>query len=493
MKQKLVSIATFFSSLVVLAQTNTNLGTQAGNFGTNNTSIGFYAGNDVLSSWNTFVGSSSGTNTTNGFANTFIGSQSGQVNQSGSNNVHLGYRSGWYSNGSLNVFIGSKVATNNSSGFANTFIGYQAGTDNSTGYGNIFMGYNSGYGNEIGFYNVFIGNLSGRKNHDGRSNVFLGYNSGYENFLGDYNVFLGAGSGAGNVGGHNNVYVGNNAGASQLGSNNVFIGNGADYSGPGQGNLVVANNNSNSLLFGNFTENHLAIGGVTAPGLWNPYTLYVFGEAFSTANWLVSDMNFKEEIEPVKGALAAIDKLEGKTFKYKDGIRSFKLPKGKQVGFIAQEVEEILPELVRTHQDGTKAVNYDGVIPFLIEAVKELKEIQETYEDRIKTLETLLAANQVETIENSNTDQSPLVNYELKNTPNPANNETIILYSLPNGIENVQILVFDLQGKEVKAFENLSLDRGKLRVTKSDVGEGIFNYALVADGEIIETKKMILR
>jgi len=47
------------------------------------------------------------------------------------------------------------------------------------------------------------------------------------------------------------------------------------------------------------------------------------------------------------------------------------------VGFIADEVEEVLPEAVTTRNDGIKAVNYDKVVPLLVQSIKELKkEIQ---------------------------------------------------------------------------------------------------------------------
>ena len=47
---------------------------------------------------------------------------------------------------------------------------------------------------------------------------------------------------------------------------------------------------------------------------------------------------------------------------------------GYDTGVLAQEIENILPEAVMTRQDGTKAVNYNKIIPLLIESIKELRE-----------------------------------------------------------------------------------------------------------------------
>ena len=45
--------------------------------------------------------------------------------------------------------------------------------------------------------------------------------------------------------------------------------------------------------------------------------------------------------------------------------------KGSDIGVIAQEIEEVLPEVVQTRESGYKAVNYDKIVPLLIEAIKE--------------------------------------------------------------------------------------------------------------------------
>ena len=77
-----------------------------------------------------------------------------------------------------------------------------------------------------------------------------------------------------------------------------------------------------------------------------------------------SDINLKDEIGPFENALATVNQLNGVHFTWKKDNR-------KSIGVIAQEIEAVLPELV-TETDGTKTVNYNGLIGVLIEAVKEL-------------------------------------------------------------------------------------------------------------------------
>ena len=77
-----------------------------------------------------------------------------------------------------------------------------------------------------------------------------------------------------------------------------------------------------------------------------------------------SDVNLKEDIRPVDDALERVNQLEGVNFTWKKDQR-------KSIGVIAQELEQIFPELV-TEVNSTKTVNYNGLIGVLIEAVKEL-------------------------------------------------------------------------------------------------------------------------
>jgi hypothetical protein len=77
---------------------------------------------------------------------------------------------------------------------------------------------------------------------------------------------------------------------------------------------------------------------------------------------------------------------EWKTDDYKD--KGF--PGGRHYGVIAQEVEKVLPEVVNTGSDGTKAVAYTELIPVLIEAVKEQQKLIEKQQAELKEIRALL-------------------------------------------------------------------------------------------------------
>jgi len=90
-----------------------------------------------------------------------------------------------------------------------------------------------------------------------------------------------------------------------------------------------------------------------------------------------SDRRLKKDIQPLETPLDKVSKLEGKKFKWKDD-------NAQDFGVIAQEVEKVLPELTSEDKEGYKSVNYQGMIPYLIESIKELKNEVETLKSKCK-------------------------------------------------------------------------------------------------------------
>ena len=90
-----------------------------------------------------------------------------------------------------------------------------------------------------------------------------------------------------------------------------------------------------------------------------------------------SDIRLKKNIEPIDEALDKILKLRGVMFEWKNGPDNRNPEEGAQIGLIAQEVEAIIPEIVRTDPEGYKSVAYANVTAILIEAIKEQQGIIE--------------------------------------------------------------------------------------------------------------------
>ena len=104
----------------------------------------------------------------------------------------------------------------------------------------------------------------------------------------------------------------------------------------------------------------------------------ITGIATATDFDSTSDIRLKTNIKPIDDPLAKVIQIEGVSFNWKENNRP-------ALGVIADQVEEIIPELV--HGDDPKTVNYNGLIGLLIEAVKEQQTQIDSLKDRLSKLE----------------------------------------------------------------------------------------------------------
>jgi len=84
-----------------------------------------------------------------------------------------------------------------------------------------------------------------------------------------------------------------------------------------------------------------------------------------------SDISLKENIKPIDNALDKVCKLKGVTFDWKESDSILEIK--EDIGFIAQDVQEVLPELIKENDNGKLSLRDKGIVPVLVEAIKELK------------------------------------------------------------------------------------------------------------------------
>ncbi len=108
-----------------------------------------------------------------------------------------------------------------------------------------------------------------------------------------------------------------------------------------------------------------------------------------------SDLRFKKNITPISDAMNLISGLEGVTYNYRaDDFPKHNFSSEKQIGFIAQEVEKIVPEVVRTDAQGYLGIDYSKFAPLLVEGIKELEKRLSAVERENKLLRERLNAVQ---------------------------------------------------------------------------------------------------
>ena len=189
-----------------------------------------------------------------------------------------------------------------------------------------------------------------------------------------------------------NTINGNGAGLTTLNAANVSSGTLSTArlgSGTANANTVLYGDNTwKSIISGASITNDITTNANYYP-MWatvttgTPTVVYTsntklyFNPSTGTLNATIfnslSDSNQKTDIKLINNAQDIINKIEGVEFTWIDNGK-------KSAGVIAQELEKILPDLVDTNENSIKSVNYNGIIAYLIQTVKEL-------DLRIKTLE----------------------------------------------------------------------------------------------------------
>lgn len=371
--------------------------------------------------YNTVFGSNSGQNLTTGYQNTIIGSNAGDTLTTGFQNVLIGINAGGglSNSGIRNTFVGSDAGRLSFNGDYSTILGYRSGYDCEGDYaitigtyagyalngnGTICVGSYSGYNSDYSSYSIMMGYRAGYY-LEGDYNIALGYDAMYSHDNGgDYNIAIGfrakyydsadsnyniaigyrALTGdASNTNGDYNIVLGYQSGYNlQDGSDNLLLGNEAgDSITSGSSNVVIVGGRSNTVDVTDPTANgQLVIGygstawitandinEVTIAGVTTVYgssgDIVTSGNLSAVDFNSTSDINLKENIEIIENPIEKVLQLNGITFNWKSSHQS-------SAGVIAQDVEKILPEIVRK-TDGKMSVNYNGLIGLLVEALKE--------------------------------------------------------------------------------------------------------------------------
>ena len=156
-------------------------------------------------------------------------------------------------------------------------------------------------------------------------------------------------------------------------------------------------------------------------------------------------------------------------------------------GLDAEVLKEVYPDLVYESQEGDLCINYTEMIPLLVQSVNELRaqvvalQGRQTYNVR--------ARGGNETGIDSHALDVPALE---QNDPNPFTQTTVVRYTLPESVKSAFLYIYDLNGTQID--QKTLQDRGKSSVTleAGSLAPGMYLYALVADGKVIDTKRMII-
>jgi len=181
-------------------------------------------------------------------------------------------------------------------------------------------------------------------------------------------------------------------------------------------------------------------------------------------------------------------------------INTPKYDNKEHYGLIAQNVMGEFPELVELDSvTGLYGVDYIGFIPILLEGMKAQDQYIKKLESEIAEIKKYIGINiDKNNPKNLKSTETPVAGEKGKtaelyqNNPNPFNNETIIKAYLPNTVKNAQLIIFDMQGVQIKKTGITRTGYVDIVLNGNEMYAGMYMYALIADGKEIDTKRMII-
>jgi len=213
------------------------------------------------------------------------------------------------------------------------------------------------------------------------------------------------------------------------------------------------------------------------------------GVIYSNGIYMGSDSTLKYAIKPLQNSLAKVLRLQGVSYKLKSEIGSSD-ESATHIGFIAQEVEKVVPEVVKKTYTGIKAVNYPEMVSLLTEAMKEQQ--NQIDEMKIQIAEMQAALDIKPNNSNSsevNNKAKPLLN---QNQPNPFSENTTIKYMIPADARHSILKIYSSGGDEIKTYTIDKNGIGEVLINGGSMAPGTYIYSLFVDNKQIDSKIMIL-
>lgn len=245
----------------------------------------------------------------------------------------------------------------------------------------------------------------------------------------------------------------------------------------------------------------LMVAGNVTPSADNIYTCGASGLRWSAvwaANGTIqtSDERLKINIKEMSYGLNEVMKLKPISFNWKD-----KPSEITKLGFSAQQVKEVMKEIVIEAEDGAIGMYYSDIIPVLVKAIQEQqaeintqKESLTNLNSRIEKLEQLLNTSGSANTENNSTISVSLTNQAWleQNSPNPFTERTNIRYFVPAEAKDASIVIYNIKGEKIRQLTIEQRGGGELPIEGGSLAAGTYLYQLLINDEIADIKKMVL-
>lgn len=233
-------------------------------------------------------------------------------------------------------------------------------------------------------------------------------------------------------------------------------------------------------------DGRVGVGTTTPRGKFD-----VNGDAWnSTGVWSSSDERFKTNIEPMRNSLSLISQIKGYTYNFKvDEYPDKGFNSDRQIGFMAQELKNVIPQAVKAAEDGYYGVNYQVLVPVLTEAINEQQQIINNQNNRIAELERKL--DEVMTIIGK-TETGMGRSLQMNIHPNPTGGKTRVDYTLEGAFGSAKIVIVNTAGQKVGEYNISQPGPGNIEIDASSLVGGTYICQFLVDDSVREIKKFIV-
>lgn len=394
----------------------------------------------------------------------------------------------------------------------NAYFGHEAGIANVTGIRNTFIGYQSGILNNSGYENSALGALTLTNNTTGAQNTANGIYTLNANSSGNYNSAIGYGALGFNTEGHRNTAIGYSALSTNLtGSNNTAVGNNAGTNGINYSNTTALGNGAIATA-----SNRVRIGDATVTVIEGQVAYSFPSDARFKSNISENDVKGLDFIKRLRPVVYNFDTRKYQEFSTKNmpaDIRQQYMHNDfststavRQSGFIAQEVVQAALEskydfngvhIPKDENDNYSLAYSQFVVP-LTKAIQELSTLVEAQQQKIEQLENMIYGSGDTSISSEGEGvkaATPLSKgFALaQNVPNPFDKTTTISATIPETVRQAKIAIYNLNGLELQSYDLNKRGKVSVEISGGVLPSGMYLYALISDGQIIDTKKMILK
>jgi hypothetical protein len=217
-----------------------------------------------------------------------------------------------------------------------------------------------------------------------------------------------------------------------------------------------------------------------------------YNKLYAANFYLSSDSTLKTNIARVNSGFGLEKIMQLKPYSYR--FKSDAENKNKIYGFMAQEVEQVLPDITTTAK-GVKLIDYIQIIPLLVDAAQEQNRTIENLQKEVGDLKTELAqcCSKSSGINPSVVpSQDPASGVLYQNVPNPFSEKTTIAYRIDVEMTTASIQVFDMQGTHKKTYRITAPGKGEIVISGNELAAGMYLYSLIVDNKEVDTKRMIL-